>query len=233
MSAASGIAARIAALREAGYRGPVDALGFADSGDRAADMARNYWAGREARQKEEDVSIRQTISRVRERVQVLGDRTAGTPWGREAQRAGYPERELGDAAERYLSGEPARTEREAALFAEFDGREAQAAPRPAPPENLTADVPYPQQEDHDPVHDPECILGGCGHTPDGYDDDPGEEPERDSDDLAVWSAAEAGADQWAGRTPEEITADYWGGRGPEYEAAAAASAAVEDAEAGR
>lgn len=46
-------AARIAALREAGYRGPVDMLGFADSGDRVADMARNYWAGREARQKEE------------------------------------------------------------------------------------------------------------------------------------------------------------------------------------
>jgi hypothetical protein len=45
--------ARIAALREAGYQGRVDCLGFADSGDRVADMARNYWAGRDARQKEE------------------------------------------------------------------------------------------------------------------------------------------------------------------------------------
>jgi len=45
-------AARIAALREAGYQGPVDALGFADSGDRTADMTRNYWAGREARHRE-------------------------------------------------------------------------------------------------------------------------------------------------------------------------------------
>lgn len=47
------IRAHIAALRQAGYAGPVDYLGFADSGDRAADMTRNYWAGREARQKEE------------------------------------------------------------------------------------------------------------------------------------------------------------------------------------
>jgi hypothetical protein len=46
-------AARTAALREAGYDGPVDYLGFADSGDRAADMARNYWAGRDARQEAE------------------------------------------------------------------------------------------------------------------------------------------------------------------------------------
>jgi hypothetical protein len=51
--AAGEIAARVAGLREAGYRGPVDALGFADSGDRAADMTRNYWAAHAARQEEE------------------------------------------------------------------------------------------------------------------------------------------------------------------------------------
>jgi hypothetical protein len=50
------ISARIAALREAGYAGPVDCLGFADSGDRAADMARNYRAGREARQEERQMT---------------------------------------------------------------------------------------------------------------------------------------------------------------------------------
>jgi hypothetical protein len=51
---ARAISARIAALRDAGYQGPVDYLGYADSGDRPADMARNYWAGRDARQKEEE-----------------------------------------------------------------------------------------------------------------------------------------------------------------------------------
>jgi hypothetical protein len=38
-------------------------------------------------------------------------------------------------------------------------------------DRAVAEVPFPRQEDHDPLNG-FCSAGECGHAPEGYDDSP-------------------------------------------------------------